>query len=107
MTEDKGQRRALSHHGGPVEVRGNAREAEPLVLAFERAAEEPFDTLTHGFHTYPARMHPAIARSLIRNLTRPGGRVLDPFCGSGTVVIEALVAERMGVGLDLSPLAVH
>ncbi len=107
MTEEKRTRRTLSHQGGPVRVRGDAREAEPLVRAFERASEEPFDTLTHGFHTYPARMHPAIARSLIGELTGPKGTVLDPFCGSGTVALEALVAGRACVGLDLSPLAVR
>jgi SAM-dependent methyltransferase len=107
LTDEPRPRRALSHHGGPIEVRGDRAAAAPLVEAFERAADAPFDTLTHGFHTYPARMHPAIARALVAALTSPGGRVLDPFCGSGTVVVEALVAGREAVGLDLSPLAVR
>ena len=37
----------------------------------------------------------------------PGGRVLDPFCGSGTVLVEALAAGRSAVGPDLNPLAVR
>ncbi len=107
MSDRRRERRALSHQGGPIRVRGDAREAEPLVRALERAASEPYDTLTHGFHTYPARMHPAIARSLIGELTAPDGHVLDPFSGSGTVALEALVAGRAAVGLDLGPLAVR
>lgn len=107
MTDGKRSRKSLSHHGGPIRVRGDARAAEPLVHALELAAKEPFDRWTHGFHTYPARMHPAIARSLISELTGPEASVLDPFCGSGTVLVEALVGGRASVGLDLSPLAVR
>jgi hypothetical protein len=107
VTDEKRPRRALSHQGGLIEVHGDEAAAAPLVEAFRRAEAAPFDTLTHGFHTYPARMHPAIAGILIGALTGPRGRVLDPFCGSGTVIIEALVAGREAVGLDLSPLAVR
>jgi DNA modification methylase len=32
-----------------------------------------------------------------------GGLVLDPFVGSGTVVLEALRHGRRGIGFDLSP----
>jgi 16S rRNA G966 N2-methylase RsmD len=44
---------------------------------------------------------------LIAALSRPGDRVLDPFCGSGTVLIEAMVQGRVAVGTDLSPLALR
>jgi hypothetical protein len=37
----------------------------------------------------------------------PAGCVLDPFCGSGTVLVEALVAGRSAIGTDLNPLAVR
>jgi len=33
--------------------------------------------------------------------------VLDPFCGSGTVLVEAMIAGRRPVGVDISPLAVE
>ncbi len=62
--------------------------------------------LTHGFHSYAGRMHPSTARTAIAGLSRPGQRVLDPFCGSGTVLVEAMVAGRLAVGVDASPLAV-
>jgi len=64
------------------------------------------DYLTHGMHPYPARMHPYIARRLIQALTRPGELVLDPFCGSGTVMVEASLHGRNSIGIDLNPLAV-
>ncbi len=61
--------------------------------------------LTHGFHSYAGRLHPSIARGAIARFAPPGGRVLDPFCGSGTVVVEAMACGRVGVGRDASPLA--
>jgi DNA modification methylase len=59
----------------------------------------------HGFHAYPARLHPITARRLVAGLTRPGDCVLDPFCGSGTVLVEALLQGRVAFGLDANPLS--
>ena len=84
----------------------------PLVAAFEAASETPQndlrESLTHGFHAFPARMHPAIARVLLRELSiGPSSRVLDPFCGSGTVLIEGMLAGWKSLGSDLDPLALR
>ncbi|MFH1027862.1 MAG: DNA methyltransferase, partial [Pseudomonadota bacterium] len=38
--------------------------------------------------------------------TNEGELVLDPFCGSGVTVVEAVIAGRRAVGLDLNPFAV-
>jgi hypothetical protein len=62
--------------------------------------------LTHGFHSYAGRMHASTARGAIAEWSKPGQRVLDPFCGSGTVLVEAMAAGRRAVGVDASPLAV-
>jgi DNA modification methylase len=51
-------------------------------------------------------MHPSTARTAIAALSKPGQRVLDPFCGSGTVLVEAMAAGRVAVGVDASPLAI-
>jgi adenine-specific DNA methylase len=105
----------LSNVGGPVEARGDA--AFRFVLAAAMAAQDPDehgqllverDALTHGFHAYPARMHPAIARVILSELSLgPGSEVLDPFCGSGTVAVEAMVAGWRALGSDLDPLALR
>ncbi|MBK8171212.1 MAG: hypothetical protein IPK60_12820 [Sandaracinaceae bacterium] len=73
----------------------------------QAATPDTRDTLTHGFHSYPARMHPEIARLIIPELTRRGEIVVDPFCGSGTVLVEARVASRQGFGVDLNPLGLR
>lgn len=101
---DPRDRRALSNIGGPIETRGDPELSAMLARAWERASSEPADTLTHGFHSWPARMHWAIARTVIEAL-RPE-RIVDPFCGGGTVLVEAMLAGRRAVGRDINPVAV-
>ena len=61
---------------------------------------------THGIHTYVAAMIPALARRLIDTYAPAGGSVLDPFCGGGAVLVEALRSGRPALGNDTNPLAV-
>jgi SAM-dependent methyltransferase len=62
--------------------------------------------LTHPLHRYSSKFIPQIARQAIMLTTSPGELVLDPFCGSGTVLVEAGLLGRRGIGVDLNPLAV-
>lgn len=48
---------------------------------------------------------PGLPRYFIEQLSEPGDTVLDPFSGRGTTALEACVAGRVGVGVDLNPLA--
>lgn len=52
-----------------------------------------------GTDTDVDRIPPAVAALAIEAYTRPGDLVLDPDCGSGTVLTEALRAGRHAVGL--------
>lgn len=60
----------------------------------------------HGMHLYPARMIPQIANRLIRENSSKEQTVLDPFCGSGSVLVEALTLGRNAIGIDINPLAI-
>jgi len=60
----------------------------------------------HGLHLYPARMIPQIANRLIKENSSAGDTVLDPFCGSGSVLAEALILGRNAIGIDINPLAI-
>jgi DNA modification methylase len=102
-----GQRRSLSQRGGEITSAGDDALATQLTAALTVSESAPNDDLTHGFHTYPARMHPRLARELIAGSTRAGDLVLDPFCGSGTVLVEAFVAGCRPQGVDLNPLALR
>lgn len=61
---------------------------------------------THGLHEYPARMIPQIAKRLTLSYSNERGNVLDPFCGSGTTLVEARLNRRYSVGIDINPFAV-
>lgn len=41
-----------------------------------------------------------------KSLSSPGETVLDPYCGSGTTLLEATLLGRRAIGIDLNPLAV-
>ena len=62
--------------------------------------------LTHGMHRFPAKFIPQIPRWAIEQYSSPGHTVLDPFCGSGTTLVEATATNRVGLGYDVDPLSV-
>ena len=99
------QRRAFSTMGGPVELGGDTPAAHALgkLLDVDPGLAR---ALTHGFHSYAGRMHPTIARGGIAAFSAAGELVVDPFCGSGTVLVEAMAAGRRAVGVDASPLGI-
>jgi DNA modification methylase len=58
-----------------------------------------------SIHPFPARMAPEILDDLLDDCPR-GSIVLDPMCGSGTVVRKAVSTGKLAIGLDSDPLAV-
>ena len=93
---------------GRIVSDGDRRFTEGLEAALRAPSmdHETAESLTHPFHTYPARLHPATARILVEVVDAGNRTLLDPFCGSGTVLVEARVAGAHPVGVDLNPLAV-
>lgn len=65
------------------------------------------DRFTHLIHTYPAKLLMHIPYFFLNNtiFSKPGDTVLDPFCGTGTVLLEAALAGRNAIGADSNPLA--
>ena len=61
--------------------------------------------LTHGFHLYPGVMNPFVARKLISRFGKNHETLLDPFCGSGTTLVEAKNAGISADGFDINPIA--
>jgi SAM-dependent methyltransferase len=95
---------------GRIFADGVRASADALVAAL-RAPHIDHDiaeSLTHPFHSYPARLHPATARALVELVGRGAGDapIVDPFCGSGTSLVEARAAGLRAVGVDLNPLAI-
>ncbi len=52
---------------------------------------------------HPARMLPALARYAIERYSTPGGLVVDPLCGIGTTLVEAVHLGRDALGVELEP----
>lgn len=61
--------------------------------------------ITHGYYTYPAKFIPQLASRLIKEYSCEGDVIIDPFMGSGTTVIEAIVNNRIGIGTDINDIA--
>lgn len=52
---------------------------------------------------HPAKMLPDVARYAIAHYTQPGDLVLDPMCGIGTTLVEAVHLGRRAVGVEYEP----
>lgn len=61
--------------------------------------------LTHCFHTYPAMMIPQIAERIIMQYGNKSTVLFDPYCGTGTSLVEANRKGINAIGTDLNPLA--
>ena len=54
----------------------------------------------------PGALRPALAAAMVDLAGRPAGVLLDPCCGSGTILAEAVAAGWTATGLDIDPAAV-
>lgn len=60
---------------------------------------------THCYHNYPAMMIPQIANRLINLYDKNVKTLFDPYCGTGTSLVEAKLKGLNAIGTDLNPLA--
>src|SRR6266567_3827210 len=66
---------------------------------------DPTNYLSHDLHPYPAKFIPQIPRNVIARLSLRGELVYDPFGGSGTTALEAILLGRRALSTDAHPLA--
>ena len=73
--------------------------------------EESVPTSGHSpmyvMHKFFGRKQGGVIREYIKNYTQKKGEiVLDPFCGSGVMIGEALHLGRKAIGIDLNPVSI-
>lgn len=74
--------------------------------SFKDATRTETSYLTHSYHRYPAKFIPQLAARVIKENSQAGDLVCDPFMGSGTTLVEAIVNGRKAYGTDINPVAV-
>lgn len=60
---------------------------------------------THRFHSYPAMMIPQVARRILEEYGGKSNLLFDPYCGTGTSLVEANLRGMDAIGTDINPLA--
>ena len=86
-----------------------AETGRPIEVSFRELVAHMAlsDRFTHLIHPYPAKLLPNIPYFLLatERFCPKNGVVLDPFCGTGTVLLEAALSGRNALGADSNPIA--
>jgi tRNA G10 N-methylase Trm11 len=89
--------------------RSYQNDGEPIAVNFRSLVPElsKLERYTHLIHSYPAKLLANIPFYFFATdeLCPQEGTVLDPFCGTGTVLLEAALSGRTALGADANPLA--
>jgi site-specific DNA-methyltransferase (cytosine-N4-specific) len=84
-------------------VVGNSTRA--IEGASRKVARQSTRYSAHGIHEYRGKFNPQIVRAIGNMLDLPTDAwVLDPFCGSGTTLLECAHIGWNGIGIELNPL---
>jgi hypothetical protein len=70
-----------------------------------RRAKKTTLSLSHDLHIYKAKFFPRMVRALLNIFGENGKPVFDPFCGSGTALLEASLLGTDSFGTDIDPIA--
>lgn len=69
--------------------------------------KQNWGTWLHRISSYVGRIKPSFAHWLIKLCSKEGDIILDPFCGIGTIPLEADLLHRKAIGIDLNPYAYY
>lgn len=84
------------------------RQRHEYISFFEKGKRQLNDNTSESIQSYrrergyPTQKPVELVRVFVRQSSKPGDMVLDPFCGSGTTCIAAKLEERHYIGIDSS-----
>ncbi|MDB4928238.1 MAG: hypothetical protein JWM10_722 [Myxococcaceae bacterium] len=102
----------IERSAAPTEVAGTSPGGDietprhPEEVPWSPGCTTATDCTLHQLAPYIGRIKTTIASYLIREFTDPGQRVLDPFCGSGVIPLEASLLGRRVIANDINPYGV-
>jgi SAM-dependent methyltransferase len=94
-------------HTGPAAPESVSPAVSVWVTAQTSPAAQRAGRYVPDSTAHPAKMLPAVAAHAIAHYTQPGDLVLDPMCGIGTTLVEALHQGRRALGVEYEPHWVH
>jgi ubiquinone/menaquinone biosynthesis C-methylase UbiE len=81
-------------------------EIEELVPKKSSTHKAESYTGLYGLHKYWGKKPFNIMADFIKKYSKPGEIILDPFCGSGVSISEAVFNNRKGIGVDINPSSI-
>jgi hypothetical protein len=86
---------------------GNGSTWDPAQQPIPSLRRQSTRYSAHGLHEYRGKFNPQVVRAIGNLMNLPKGAwVLDPFCGSGTTLLEAAHIGWNCLGVDINPLAI-
>lgn len=104
-TFGKGKQKAITRNGTRVTSKADASTPSLGVAmgdVWDMSILAPSAKERTGF---PTQKPQALLSRLVIALTNEGDTVLDPYCGSASMPVTASRLNRMGIGIDSSPVA--
>jgi len=75
------------------------------VWDFGRAGKTNYSV--HSIGEYPSKIRPIVFAHIVERFSNEGDTILDPFCGCGTMAVEAKLQGRNSINYDINPKAIE
>lgn len=100
--------RRVARRAGAAHRSREPYRTSDIPLAIWPCAQKTSQWQRHGRYLpesnrHPGKMLPALARHAIDAYSEPGDLVIDPMCGIGTTLVEAIHIRREAIGVELEP----
>lgn len=99
---------AMSQDDNKLEIikRFNLATSKKTLVNFKQICGDYYkDYYTNLIHSYPAKMYGGMAQSLMYVYAKRGDTILDPYCGTGTVLMQSCLNGMNSIGIDINPIA--